>query len=1103
MFYADLHLHSKYSRATSQDADLEHMAIWARRKGVSVLGTGDFTHPSWISQIRDKLLPAEPGLFRLRDDLQREVDRQVDPSCRGVTRFMLQVEIATIYKRGERTRKVHHLIYVPGLAEAERLIERLTKIGNLRSDGRPILGLDSRDLLEIALECGGGAFLIPAHIWTPWFAVLGSKSGFESVGECYADLAGEIFALETGLSSNPPMNWRLSQLDRFALVSNSDAHSPGRIGREACVFHVELDFFAMRRALQTRQGYGGTVEFFPEEGKYHLDGHRKCEVRLPPAETRRMGGLCPACGKALTVGVLNRVDALADRPEGFVPHGADACRHFVPLIEILAEIHGVAGKSKRVEETYARLLSAWGPELLILAELPLEELRRSGDRLLAEAIQRMREGRVRCEAGYDGQYGTVRLFEEGELRHPGSRGLLGDLAEESEQGPVGEARGAAIEQLPRGETAHGPCAAGGPDGGLLMEAGQGCGCPPDEGGRCAGPKSAGRAGAENQQEGPLRPEAPGRPSAASRLSRVAPHDPGGPLLQGLDEQQRAAVQMTHGPLLVIAGPGTGKTRVLTHRAAYLVERGIVAPEQCLLITFSRRAAGEMAQRLDQLLPGIGTRLPVFTFHALGLAIARERAERLGWKRSFRVADEAERRQLLMEALRLSPAKADRLLARLAQAKRAGTIGDLRGEERETWQAYQALLAQRSLVDFDDLIVRPCELLESDASLASEYRRRWPWLSVDEFQDIDPRQYALVRQLAPPDGNVCAIGDPDQSIYGFRGSDPRLFRRFMEDYPSARELHLATNYRSSPAIIAAGFQAIAPSSLCRSRRPNAASQQAELVDLHTCPTDKAEAEFIVQAIERLIGGATFFSLDSGRVDGHEGEPLAFSDFAVLYRTDAQADVLAEALGRSGIPFQKKSHSGLADEPARRAIIDALCQMLESSGPAQGTLRELLAQAARGVQLPAEVAAAAFRDLASAAERCEGDPYRFLGEVTLESDADTWDPRADRVSLLTLHAAKGLEFPVVFLAGCEDGVLPLRWGQGSEVELDEERRLLFVGITRARWRLFLSHARRRFWRGKVRDMQPSPFLREIQEKLLRRSASSGQRRKAPASNQLQLF
>ena len=259
-------------------------------------------------------MPAEPGLFRLRPDLEAQVRNDLNRSAQDDVRFLLEVEISTIYKKNDRTRKVHHLIYVPDLEAARRVIQSLSRIGNLNSDGRPILGLDSRNLLEIALAAGEGSYLIPAHIWTPWFAVLGSKSGFDSVDECYGDLASEVFALETGLSSDPGMNWRLSALDRYALVSNSDAHSPPTLGREACVFDSAMDYFAMREeAAKTGRGYGGTVEFFPEEGKYHLDGHRKCGVCLSPERPGAYDGKCPACGKPLTLGVMYRVNELADR----------------------------------------------------------------------------------------------------------------------------------------------------------------------------------------------------------------------------------------------------------------------------------------------------------------------------------------------------------------------------------------------------------------------------------------------------------------------------------------------------------------------------------------------------------------------------------------------------------------------------------------------------------------------------------------------------------------------------------------------------------------------------------------------------------------------
>src|SRR6266571_6622119 len=391
-FHADLHVHSKYSRATSRDLDLEHLAYWACRKGIGVVATGDFVHPAWLAELKAKLVAAEPGLFRLQPEIEQAIAQRLPAACRAPVRFMLAVEISTIYKKGERTRKIHHLIYAPDFDTVDRIATRLARIGNIASDGRPILGLDSRNLLEITLQASPDAYLVPAHIWTPWFAALGSQSGFDSIAECYGDLADNIFAVETGLSSDPAMNWRVSFLDRFRLVSNSDAHSPGKLGREATAFDCEPDYFAIRRALETGQGYVGTVEFFPEEGKYHLDGHRKCSTRLSPKETLANAGRCPVCGQPLTIGVLHRVEKLADRDEADVapPPTAGKVSSLVPLPEVLSEIAASGPSSKTVERHYDRLLATLGPELWILEDAPIEDISRNASSLLAEAITRLR-----------------------------------------------------------------------------------------------------------------------------------------------------------------------------------------------------------------------------------------------------------------------------------------------------------------------------------------------------------------------------------------------------------------------------------------------------------------------------------------------------------------------------------------------------------------------------------------------------------------------------------------------------------------------------------------------------------------------------------------
>jgi ATP-dependent DNA helicase UvrD/PcrA len=411
-FYADLHVHSRYARATSRNADLAQLAWWARRKGITVLGTGDFTHPAWFAELEAGLVEAEPGLYRLRDELDRAVVDRLPPSCRGPLRLLLTVEVATAFRRNGRARRMHHLLYAPDLRTAARLSERLGRSGNLADDGRPTLALDARDLLETMLASGDGAYLVPAHIWTPWVGVLSATTGFDSIEACYGELTDQIFAVETGLSSDPPMNRRVSALDRFRLVSYSDAHAPARLGREATRFTTELDYFAIRRALETGAGYDGTVEIFPEAGRYHLSGHRHCGVRLDPNVAHRRRLACPVCGKPLTMGVLQRVENLADRPAGL--EATAGCRSLVPLPELVGEVLGVGPASKAVARTVDAMIERLGPELPILERLPVDAVRESGFPEVAGAIEQVRRGLVVRDPGFDGEYGAVHLARPAE-----------------------------------------------------------------------------------------------------------------------------------------------------------------------------------------------------------------------------------------------------------------------------------------------------------------------------------------------------------------------------------------------------------------------------------------------------------------------------------------------------------------------------------------------------------------------------------------------------------------------------------------------------------------------------------------------------------------
>lgn len=406
-YYTDLHIHSKYSRATSKSLNLEELAIWAKKKGLNLIGTGDFTHPAWFEEIKEKLVEADDGTFKLKPEIERQINANV--------KFILTVEISTIYKKWDKTRKVHHVVFVPDLKTATNFREKLGAIGNIKSDGRPILGLDSRNLLETVLESGENSYIIPAHIWTPWFSVLGSKSGFDSIEDCYGDLSDHIFALETGLSSDPEMNWHVSKLDKFRLVSNSDAHSVSKLAREATVFDIEPNYYSIMNALKTGEGYTGTVEFFPEEGKYHEDGHRKCNICLTPEETKKYNGICPVCGKPLTIGVLSRVNDLSDRKNiTTLPKTAGKVFSLVPLQEIISEIKGVGPSSKSVTTEYEKLINQFGSELNILQNIPLEDLSKASP-LLKEAISRLRQGKVIKQAGFDGEYGSIKLFDKNEL----------------------------------------------------------------------------------------------------------------------------------------------------------------------------------------------------------------------------------------------------------------------------------------------------------------------------------------------------------------------------------------------------------------------------------------------------------------------------------------------------------------------------------------------------------------------------------------------------------------------------------------------------------------------------------------------------------------
>ena len=421
-FIADFHLHSKFSRATSPKMDLENLDKWAKIKGIKVLGTSDFTRPEWFQNLKEKLESVEPGLFKLKSTGSRLVDG---------TRFILTTEISCIYSKKGRVRKIHILIFAPDFQTVAKINTQLGWIGNLKADGRPILGLDAKELAKIVLDVSENCLIVPAHLYTPWFSLFGSRSGFNSIEECFEDYSKYIYAGETGLSSDPPMSWRNSALDKITLISNSDSHSVQKLGREANVFEgEELSYKSITEAIKNRGRTSAklkliyTIEFFPEEGKYHYDGHRNCGISLSPKESKKYNNICPVCGRPLTIGVLNRVEELADRPEGFKPDNAIPFKSLVPLEEIIAEALGVQPGTQQVLKEYQNLIEKFGSEFKVLLEASRQELEAATLSEIAEGIIRVREGKVFIEPGYDGVYGKIRIFSKGEQKTLSQQGTL-------------------------------------------------------------------------------------------------------------------------------------------------------------------------------------------------------------------------------------------------------------------------------------------------------------------------------------------------------------------------------------------------------------------------------------------------------------------------------------------------------------------------------------------------------------------------------------------------------------------------------------------------------------------------------------------------------
>ena len=1095
---ADFHIHSHFSMATSKESNPQSLARWAGLKGISLLGTGDFTHPGWRQELSEALIPAEPGFYKLKEAPAPEIPGQPE------TRFVVSGELSTIYKKNGRVRKVHHLIILPSLEAAERISRRLAELGmNIRSDGRPILGLDSHDLFSLVLEECPEVIYVPAHIWTPHFSVFGSKSGFDDIRECYEDLTQYIHVLETGLSSDPPMNWRWSALDRFTLISNSDAHNPQNLGREANLFETEFSYDGIKKALEKKtDGFIGTIEFFPEEGKYHYDGHRHCEVAWKPEETIAKDGICTVCGRKVTVGVLHRVNALADRPEGYRPEGAKHYQSLVPLTEVIGSALHRGKSSLKVIQAYQDLLTKFGPELTILRETELDSIAKAAGPLVAEAIRRLRSGEIVVKAGYDGAYGKVSLLSEADRQ-----ALLGQAALFEEKSAPAVKRKATLQQ--------------------------------------ATAKVIGEA---------------------KSLLKVSPSDS---FHSGLTEEQEKIVKSNHRIISVCAGPGTGKTKTLVERIVYLIRDQGVDPAEVTAVTFTNRAANEIKSRLAKLLAGDRrlNRLNLGTFHSLV------------WKllqydpvcKDMKLLDDISAKSLIEETLR-----EQRIPLRARDASLALTLlkNKYLWEEEpnippaavELYQAYQKNLRRYRRWDFDDLIPKMVELWEEDPDWLKSLKQSFRYLLVDEFQDLNLIQYRLVKLWAQDCRSLMVIGDPNQSIYGFRGSDSRFFNLLQQDFPETVSFKLTQNFRSSATVVKAANSLIPKAD--RQIEPKRATGQKEpKIIWYETASEKETARVVVEQIIQLLGGSTMISAHGPK--RKQGplleETFSLSEIAILYRTGRQAESLEIALTAAGLPYRVSGSNLTLEAPSVKEFLTffryltdpgdifwlrsalqyprwdlkgkEVAEIIRRLEETQTEETGFWPKASIVSELPPELAlkleqfwgvAEYYREqlgrknveviedwmirmdagLEPELEQLKrisenygslADMLRFL-PLAQEADLIRRGNRStgtEMITLSTLHAAKGLEFPVVFICGVEEGLIPY---DAEDLEtIAEEQRLFYVGMTRAERRLYLVNSQFRLKSGKMVPIEASRFLKLLPSDLLEKAEWT----KRNKGRQLELF
>ncbi|MDR0675411.1 MAG: UvrD-helicase domain-containing protein [Elusimicrobiota bacterium] len=1059
-FIADFHIHSHYSLATSKNLIPEYLEYWAKLKGVDVIATGDCIHPAWLNELKEKLMPNENGLLSLKNEKNiKNINPQIFLPTHFSNKdinFILTTEISNIYKKKGKVRKIHNLCIFPNFEAVEKFQKKLEKIGNIKSDGRPILGLDSKILLEILVEIDEKAFLIPAHIWTPWFSVLGSRSGFDNIFECYEDLTKHIFAVETGLSSDPQMNWFCSFLDDFRLVSNSDAHSPEKIGREANIFDCEKSYSGIYNALKNDDGFLGTIEFFPQEGKYHLDGHAKCNVCFSPLETIIHDGLCPVCNKPLVKGVLYRVYELADRTNINECKVRKKFYSITSLPDLVAEIKDTKSTSKIIQKEYFNILENIGSEFDTLLFSDIKKINKY-NYILAESINRMRQGLVHIKGGFDGEFGKISVFRKDEIENLQHISLFSDDREKNEN----------VRQKQ---------------------------------------KNVQKIDADLKKF---------KEKLSQKISKEKKEvlDTNFYKYLDLSDLQKTIIDQKDGIELVIAGPGTGKTYILTEKITMLI-RDNVKQNNILAITFSNKACDEIKNRLSK--KTMIFDINIMTFHKLGLKILKENISILNRNKNFFIIDETEKLEILSKLLNekqnisknIKNISIGKISKNISFYKQGINVNEsLKNFSKvdlfNIFEKYQNFLEQKNCFDLDDLIYLAVKILSENEKIKKYYVKQFQYILIDEYQDINAKQYELIKNLLPKHNiNLFVIGDPDQSIYGFRGSNSKFIKNLEIDFENVKKMRLQKSYRCSNDILKLAGQVLHKKDFLQGNKNLEIT--SEIIE---CPNEKKEAEFIAKKIDEMMGGTKALSFQKNLF---EYDIKSFSDFAILCRTTKIYDEIIKQLEFNSIPYQVIGNENFYKRPPYKNFINIfkdvyfyldyenkileknetfdkniISKMVKNNENIDKILIKII-ENYENLNVFDNKVKKNIKKLLEIAEKYKNNYTDFFNDISLNIGADDIDIKQEAVFLMTIHAAKGLEFDTVFIPACEEGIMPFElFGKKTKEELAEEERLLFVAITRTKKYLFMSFTKQRFFENRLLKLEKSSILDRLEEKLLKKS------------------